>query len=249
MSVVIAKQKTKIGILFEVSIGDLGPASVRAGYEELRQRIDAYNKALAKDRNIVVQDSYVTTNVNEVLRIQSADATDKRLADVKDNGNGFVGNGRVKVASAEEAPKRKAKAAPEPAAEPVDDDPPHIKTMTPEEFQAAKAEKSKEAQVQTVLPPPVEDKPVKAAPAPAQAGDDLLDKALGKLERVTPNARALLEVLVKSKGPLTLDELEAQSKVGKGSINTWLQSAVKKYHLVESAGRGKYQLNRGTLNA
>lgn len=249
MSVVIAKQKTKIGILFEVSIGDLGPASVRAGYDELRQRIDAYNKALAKDRNIVVQDSYVTTNVNEVLRIQSADATDKRLDAVKDNGNGFVGTGRVQVAAAEEAPKRKAKAVPEPVVEPVDDDPPRVKTMTPEEFQAAKAEKSKEAHVQATPPPPVEAKPVKAAPAPAQAGDDLLDKALGKLERVTPNARALLEVLVKSKGPLTLDELEAQSKVGKGSINTWLQSAVKKYHLVESAGRGKYQLNRGTLNA
>jgi len=232
MSVVIAKQKTKIGILFEVSIGDLGGNAVRAGYEELRQRIDAYTKALAKDRNIIVADSYVTTNVNEVLRVQSADATDKRLADVKDNGNGFVGNGRVKVAAAEEPPKRKAKVAvPEP--DPVDDDPPRVKTMTPEEFQSAKAEKSKEA---PVLPA-------------GQVGGDLLDKALGKLERVTPNAKALLEVLVKSKGPLTLDELEAQSKVGKGSINTWLQSAVKKYHLVESAGRGKYQLNRGTLNA
>ncbi|NBQ71175.1 MAG: hypothetical protein EBU46_21015, partial [Nitrosomonadaceae bacterium] len=76
--------KTKIGILFEAHIEDLAPKTVRAGYDELRARLTAYTKALEKDANIIISDSYVCVNTSELLtaQVKSANTTAERLDSV-----------------------------------------------------------------------------------------------------------------------------------------------------------------------
>lgn len=224
--------KTTIGILFQVHIDDVAPKTVRAGYAELRARLAAYAKALEKDDNIIVSDSYVNVNCGELLaaQVKSANTTAERLDPVVAAAPTAPTAPVVKPAAKPVKPVKLAskRISVEPA-EP--DDPPHIIVHDMAEIKAEQAAKAQETNV-VVLP--------------ADA-NDLLPKALAQLERKSEKTTALLTILIKHGKPISTSDLADTAKMKKQDVSNWLSGTTKKYKFVKSAGRGLYEFDRTAL--